>query len=42
MLTTGGMTGRLDKLETAGLITRTPDPGTGAHCARSSPRPAGN
>lgn len=27
MLTTGGMTGRLDKLETAGLITRTPDPG---------------
>jgi len=26
MLTTGGMTGRLDKLEKAGLITRTPDP----------------
>jgi DNA-binding MarR family transcriptional regulator len=26
MLTTGGMTGRLDKLEHAGLITRTPDP----------------
>lgn len=25
MLTTGGMTGRLDKLEKAGLITRTPD-----------------
>ncbi|WLS44725.1 MarR family transcriptional regulator [Micromonospora profundi] len=27
MLTTGGMTGRLDKLERTGLITRTPDPG---------------
>jgi DNA-binding MarR family transcriptional regulator len=27
MLTTGGMTGRLDKLEKAGLITRSPDPG---------------
>jgi DNA-binding MarR family transcriptional regulator len=27
MLTTGGMTGRLDKLNRAGLITRTPDPG---------------
>lgn len=27
MLTTGGMTGRLDKLEKGGLITRTPDPG---------------
>lgn len=26
MLTTGGMTGRLDKLEKAGLISRTPDP----------------
>ncbi|KQV05489.1 MULTISPECIES: MarR family winged helix-turn-helix transcriptional regulator [unclassified Kitasatospora] len=26
MLTTGGMTGRLDKLERAGLITRSPDP----------------
>ncbi|MET9883672.1 MarR family transcriptional regulator [Streptomyces sp. NPDC006430] len=26
MLTTGGMTGRLDKLEKAGLLTRTPDP----------------
>ncbi|BCJ77463.1 MarR family transcriptional regulator [Catellatospora sp. IY07-71] len=26
MLTTGGMTGRLDKLERAGLIARTPDP----------------
>jgi DNA-binding MarR family transcriptional regulator len=26
MLTTGGMTGRLDKLERSGLITRTPDP----------------
>lgn len=26
MLTTGGMTGRLDKLERAGLITRIPDP----------------
>lgn len=27
MLTTGGMTGRLDKLEKAGLVVRTPDPG---------------
>ncbi|WP_069465044.1 MarR family winged helix-turn-helix transcriptional regulator [Actinacidiphila rubida] len=27
MLTTGGMTGRLDKLEKAGLLERTPDPG---------------
>lgn len=27
MLTTGGMTGRLDKLEKAGLITRSPAPG---------------
>ncbi|MER5767065.1 MarR family winged helix-turn-helix transcriptional regulator [Streptomyces sp. NPDC001985] len=26
MLTTGGMTGRLDKLERAGLLTRSPDP----------------
>ncbi|MFD3545459.1 MarR family winged helix-turn-helix transcriptional regulator [Streptomyces sp. NPDC058655] len=26
MLTTGGMTGRLDKLEKAGLLSRTPDP----------------
>ncbi|MEU7023353.1 MarR family transcriptional regulator [Streptomyces sp. NPDC046203] len=26
MITTGGMTGRLDKLERAGLITRNPDP----------------
>ncbi|MFC9295862.1 MarR family winged helix-turn-helix transcriptional regulator [Streptomyces sp. NPDC057011] len=26
MLTTGGMTGRLDKLEKAGLLTRKPDP----------------
>jgi DNA-binding MarR family transcriptional regulator len=26
MLTTGGMTGRLDKLEKAGLLARTPDP----------------
>ncbi|MET9319005.1 MarR family transcriptional regulator [Streptomyces sp. NPDC003038] len=26
MLTTGGMTGRLDKLEKAGLLRRTPDP----------------
>ncbi|MFE5541116.1 MarR family winged helix-turn-helix transcriptional regulator [Streptomyces sp. NPDC056492] len=26
MLTTGGMTGRLDKLEKAGLLFRTPDP----------------
>ncbi|MFD3324584.1 MarR family winged helix-turn-helix transcriptional regulator [Streptomyces sp. NPDC058701] len=26
MLTTGGMTGRLDKLEKAGLLCRTPDP----------------
>ncbi|MFD5624121.1 MarR family winged helix-turn-helix transcriptional regulator [Streptomyces yangpuensis] len=26
MLTTGGMTGRLDKLEKAGLLNRTPDP----------------
>ncbi|WP_441246160.1 MarR family winged helix-turn-helix transcriptional regulator [Kitasatospora sp. McL0602] len=26
MLTTGGMTGRLDKLEKAGLLTRAPDP----------------
>lgn len=26
MLTTGGMTGRLDKLEKAGLLTRNPDP----------------
>ncbi|MEU8433539.1 MarR family transcriptional regulator [Streptomyces sp. NPDC029216] len=26
MLTTGGMTGRLDKLEKAGLLTRSPDP----------------
>ena len=26
MLTTGGMTGRLDKLERAGLIDRVPDP----------------
>lgn len=26
MLTTGGMTGRLDKLEKAGLLVRTPDP----------------
>jgi DNA-binding MarR family transcriptional regulator len=26
MLTTGGMTGRLDKLERAGLVTRSPDP----------------
>ncbi|MFF5492278.1 MarR family winged helix-turn-helix transcriptional regulator [Streptomyces aquilus] len=26
MLTTGGMTGRLDKLERAGLIRRSPDP----------------
>lgn len=26
MLTTGGMTGRLDKLERAGLLARTPDP----------------
>ncbi|MFD8980809.1 MarR family winged helix-turn-helix transcriptional regulator [Streptomyces sp. NPDC059564] len=26
MLTTGGMTGRLDKLERAGLLTRNPDP----------------
>jgi DNA-binding MarR family transcriptional regulator len=27
MLTTGGMTGRLDRLERAGLVTRSPDPG---------------
>ncbi|MGW4897195.1 MarR family winged helix-turn-helix transcriptional regulator [Kitasatospora sp. NPDC004240] len=27
MLTTGGMTGRLDKLERAGMVTRSPDPG---------------
>ncbi|MBY8880781.1 MarR family winged helix-turn-helix transcriptional regulator [Actinacidiphila acidipaludis] len=27
MLTTGGMTGRLDKLEKAGLLERSPDPG---------------
>lgn len=27
MLTTGGMTGRLDKLERAGLVRRVPDPG---------------
>lgn len=27
MLTTGGMTGRLDKLEQAGLLERAPDPG---------------
>jgi DNA-binding MarR family transcriptional regulator len=26
MLTTGGMTGRLDKLERAGLLRRSPDP----------------
>ncbi|MFF4648577.1 MarR family winged helix-turn-helix transcriptional regulator [Streptomyces sp. NPDC001380] len=26
MLTTGGMTGRLDKLERAGYVTRSPDP----------------
>ncbi|MFE7129587.1 MarR family winged helix-turn-helix transcriptional regulator [Streptomyces sp. NPDC057638] len=26
MLTTGGMTGRLDKLEQAGLLVRSPDP----------------
>jgi DNA-binding MarR family transcriptional regulator len=26
MLTTGGMTGRLDKLESAGLLRRSPDP----------------
>jgi DNA-binding MarR family transcriptional regulator len=26
MMTTGGMTGRLDKLERAGLLTRSPDP----------------
>ncbi|MFD9486940.1 MarR family winged helix-turn-helix transcriptional regulator [Streptomyces sp. NPDC059991] len=26
MLTTGGMTGRLDKLENAGLLSRNPDP----------------
>jgi DNA-binding MarR family transcriptional regulator len=26
MLTSGGMTGRLDRLQRAGLITRTPDP----------------
>jgi DNA-binding MarR family transcriptional regulator len=26
MLTTGGMTGRLDKLEKAGLLRRSPDP----------------
>lgn len=26
MLTTGGMTGRLDKLERAGLLSRSPDP----------------
>jgi DNA-binding MarR family transcriptional regulator len=26
MLTTGGMTGRLDKLEAAGLLSRSPDP----------------
>ncbi|WP_063835967.1 MarR family winged helix-turn-helix transcriptional regulator [Actinacidiphila yeochonensis] len=26
MLTTGGMTGRLDKLESAGLLARSPDP----------------
>lgn len=26
MLTTGGMTGRLDKLERAGLLVRAPDP----------------
>jgi len=26
MLTTGGMTGRLDKLERAGLVRRSPDP----------------
>ncbi|MFJ3905706.1 MarR family winged helix-turn-helix transcriptional regulator [Streptomyces sp. NPDC090025] len=26
MITTGGMTGRLDKLERGGLITRSPDP----------------
>lgn len=26
MLTTGGMTGRLDKLEKAGLLRREPDP----------------
>lgn len=26
LLTTGGMTGRLDKLERAGLVTRSPDP----------------
>lgn len=26
MLTTGGMTGRLDRLERSGLVTRSPDP----------------
>ncbi|WP_433615641.1 MarR family winged helix-turn-helix transcriptional regulator [Dactylosporangium sp. CA-139114] len=26
MLTTGGLTGRLDRIERAGLVTRSPDP----------------
>ncbi len=33
MLTTGGMTGRLDKLERAGLVRRSPTPTTAAACA---------
>ncbi|MFC7758499.1 MarR family winged helix-turn-helix transcriptional regulator [Catellatospora bangladeshensis] len=42
MLTTGGMTGRLDKLERAGLIARTPIRPTAARCAPSSPPPGGS
>lgn len=37
MLTTGGMTGRLDKLERAGLLRRSPTRTTGAGCASRSP-----
>ncbi|MEV4415255.1 MarR family transcriptional regulator [Catellatospora sp. NPDC049609] len=40
MLTTGGMTGRLDKLERAGLIARTPDP-TDRRSLRAQLTPAG-
>lgn len=38
MLTTGGMTGRLDKLEQTGLLRRSPTRTTGAASRSPSPR----
>ncbi len=42
MLTTGGMTGRLDKLERAGLLRRSPTRTTAGACGSRSPTGGGN